>query len=223
MVLRFDTRHTRLGIWAKRLKREMNMRVCRLSIYVVLLWGILGGSAFAATPSFTLTASNVSMSDMGTGTSSFTVTSVNGFTGQVGVVCTGPNTILLNDLVLPACDAPTMLLAVPANGSVKGTMTFRPPWTARPAVARVKLRRPLTEPLGAGALTAALLGFGLRKRLHRWIVVLLLCGAGLAGFSGLAGGLGTGGLAMTPGTYSYAIAGGTAAGESATIKVTVNE
>src|ERR1039458_5227636 len=105
-------------------------RIARSLRLLCVVSGIgLGGAqaVLAAAPAFTLTATNVTMAGHGSGTSQFTLTSVNGFTGTVGVSCSGPDANLLPDLVLPSCDHPGQLLVVPANGSASGTMNFYPP------------------------------------------------------------------------------------------------
>ena len=80
----------------------------------------------AATPGFTIKAGNVSVSGQGSGTSQFTVTSVGGYAGTVYVTCSGPDGNLLSDLLLPVCGSPVEE-ALPANGSVSGSMSFTPP------------------------------------------------------------------------------------------------
>jgi len=188
---------------------------------------LLALPAGAATPDFKLNAGNVSISEKGTATGNFTLTSVNGFTGKVGVTCSGPDPNLLPMLIMPSCDNPVEYFVVPAKGAVSGTMSFYPPWStsvaANPHGVPHQPGRPLGAPLGMGALAAvAFLGLGFRRRGRRWLTVILLAGAGLAGLAGVAGCIGNGGLAMTPGTYSYVITGGSGKGESAAISVTVN-
>jgi len=187
---------------------------------VLACGSLLSLPALGATPTFTLTAGNVSLSGMGTGVSHFTLTSVNGFSGQVGVTCTGPDPNLLPDLVLPSCNHPVQNFVLPAGGSVSGAMTFYPPWTTQAKYSAPDPRRPgapYEAPLGACAV-AALAGLGLRGKARRSLLPLVLAAIALAG---LAGCVGQGGLAMTPGTYAYVIAGGSLKGESATISVTV--
>ncbi|MGA2349378.1 MAG: hypothetical protein ABSF70_03015 [Terracidiphilus sp.] len=185
--------------------------------------------AFAATPGFTLTASNVNMSDMGSGVSNFTLTSVDGFAGQVSVVCTGPNPLLVPDLVLPNCAAIEEFL-VPAGGSASGTMNFNPPSSVQSAAKPHALPRnpgsPIHTPLKFCALVAALLGFSCTKKLNRWFAMVLVCAVSLTGLCGTTGCLGRGGLAMTPGTYSYVISASSptiTTAVSATISVTIHE
>jgi hypothetical protein len=203
----------------------MHRRI-RICLGICLLF-VCAASANAVvpSPSFTLTASNVSMSDQGSGTSTFTLTSVNGFTGQVGVLCTGPSSLLV-DLVLPSCDSPTQQVVVPANGSVSGSMSFVPPFSNQSLGRRGRPgKAPLEAPLVASALAMGLIGLRFRRRLSRWMVLLVIGAAGLAATAGVTGCIGHGGLAMTPGTYSYtlsAAARSSSATGNTTISVTVH-
>jgi len=86
--------------------------------------------ALAATPAFTFTASNVTMSSTassGVGSSSVTLTSVNGYTGTVGVNCNAPAPP--TGTKVPICDfgGPAWQLIDPltANQTVTGTIVFR--------------------------------------------------------------------------------------------------
>ncbi len=113
------------------MERASQVRISDLlrRVQFILVIGIGAAQALAAaTPSFTIAASNVTVPGQGSASGQFTLTSVNGFTGQVGVTCTGPDSNLLPDLVLPSCDHPVQNYTIPANGSVAGTMGFYPPW-----------------------------------------------------------------------------------------------
>jgi hypothetical protein len=202
-------------------------RFFRICLGICLLFVCAEGAhAVIPSPSFTLTASNVSMSDQGSGTSTIKLTSVNGFTGQVGVLCSGPSSFLAPDLVLPSCDSATQQLVVPANGSVTGTMSFVPPFSNQSVGRRGRPgKAPLETPLAAGALGMGLIGLRFRRKLSRWMAMLVLGAAGLAAMAGVTGCIGHGGLAMTPGTYSYtlsAAARSSSATGNTTISVTVH-
>jgi hypothetical protein len=187
-------------------------------------------AAWAATPTVTLTAGNVSISDRGAGTSQFMLTSLNGFTGQVSVVCAGPNPGPL-ELVLPVCSPNSQILTVPANGSISGTLQFNPPWvisgSLRQDLPGPPGRAPLGMPMTAGGLAAAcLLGSRMRRDWRRRLGVMVLAAAGLVGLSSLTGCIGQGGLAMTPGSYTYTIIGENSFGQLETSKditVTIHE
>jgi len=184
-----------------------------LNFFLIFCLGSVGLTARAATPGVKLTATNVSMGDRATGTSQFTLTSVNGFTGQVGVVCVGPVPGPYNE-VLPDCSHPAQVITVPANGSVSGTMQFIPPWTIPTAKLRDLPGRPRRGPLGTpvaagGLFTACLLGLSLRRGWGQRLSVMGLAAAGLVGLGSVSGCIGQGGLAMTPGSYPYVLIGQT--------------
>jgi hypothetical protein len=170
-------------------------------VFLVSLAVCAVGDASAATsPGFTLTASNVSVSDTGSGSSSYTITSVGGFTGKVGASCFEPE--IDGALVIPNCDVPEQFLTIPANGSVSGTMPFTPPSSVS-AKNRAVDRRSPGGPLAAGAMLLA--GLAAARRRLRWsrtLSTLLVCTGLLAGLTATGCG-GHGGLAMAHGTYSY--------------------
>ena len=179
-----------------------------------------GDAAAATSPGFTITASNVSVSDTGSGSSSYTVTSVDGFTGKVGVSCFAPG--INGSLAIPDCDVPEQFLTIPANGSASGTMPFTPPTNVSAKNDGKDNRRP-AGPLAAGAMVLA--GFAAARRRLRWnrtLSALALCAGLLAGLTATGCG-GHGGLAMAPGTYTYQIqaVGPGLKTASAYIKVTV--
>jgi hypothetical protein len=188
---------------------------CFAPFSVRLPIGLLLGCAAAlslpaAASTFTLTASNVSISGQGTATGQFTLTSVDGFSGTVGVSCVAPDPNVFTNLVLPDCRNPVEEIPVPANGSVSGTMNFYPPWAITPVESHAynaprRQSRPL--PLTAGVLAGlGLLGLRMRRLFDRRLA--LLAGAVCLGsLGGLCGCLNSGGLAMTPGTYIYELVG----------------
>lgn len=167
-------------------------------------------------PGFTVTATNVSLSGQGSGTSQFTLTSVQGY-ADTGVIvkCTGPNPNLLPFVVIPECSIPEPIVDIPAGGTVSGTINFFPPWTATQASAR------RIWPLG-GTLAAGigLIGFGRRKRMRGRFVITggLLTLFLLTGITGCTGGSG---LAMTPGIYTFVISGEGKVTASTNINLTV--
>ena len=69
------------------------MRIARSLRLLSIVSGIGLASApalLAAAPSFTITATNLTLSGQGSGASQFTLTSVGGFAGTVGMSCSGP-------------------------------------------------------------------------------------------------------------------------------------
>jgi len=177
---------------------------------------VLPAFCAAPTPGFTVTASNLTLSGQGSGTSQFTLTSVQGYS-DTGVIvrCTGPNPNLLPFVVIPECAIPEPIVKIPAGGSVSGTINFFPPWTARQASSR------RTWPL-AGTLVAGicLIGFRRWKNLRGWFAVVAAILSFFC-FSGLVGCIGHGGLAMTPGAYTFVISGTGKISASTNISVTV--
>ncbi|MDR3753661.1 MAG: hypothetical protein P4K93_08410 [Terracidiphilus sp.] len=199
--------------------------LCLLRIVFVLGIGLGSTRAsYPATPSFTITATSVSLPGQGTGSSQITLTSVNGFAGTVGVSCYEPVVTNATEPVLPSCAEPVKNLVVPANGSVSGAILFYPPWETSHETASLFTRtKPhYSEPLLGGVfIGCGLLGWRLRKTLNR-------CGALVAAavfclsLAGLVGCMGHGGLAMTPGTYAYTISGAsTGMTQTTTASVTV--
>ncbi len=78
----------------------------------------------APAPSFTISASNVTMPSSGTVTIPFKLTSVNGFTGTVAVNCTAPT--VPAGVKAPYCEdgGPIMAYTLTADGTTTGSMTI---------------------------------------------------------------------------------------------------
>ena len=164
--------------------------------------------ALAATPGFTIAATNVTMSNSsssGSGSSSFTLTSVNGYTGTVGIICSAPTPPA--GVNVPICNfgGPAIIAieTLTANQVATGTIVFlnsHPPCNPCP----VSLPRREGHGLAPGvALAGALLfGFGIRRRAARWLTLTLLA---LGTLAGLAGNSACGGnnSVVTPGNYVY--------------------
>jgi len=164
-----------------------------------------GSPALAATPHFTITATNVTMSSNGAngvGTSTTTLTSVNDYSGSVRVVCISPT--LPAGVKAPYCNGaiapPPITLS--ANQVVTGSIGF---YTCSGIGCPVSLplRRGHRLAQGLSLAGALLFGFGLRRRPKRWLTLILLGVGSLAGLAGISAC--GGGSAMTPGTYTYTI------------------
>jgi len=180
--------------------------------------------ADTATPGFKIVAGNADLPGRGEGASQYTITSVNGFTGKVFVICNGPDPNLYPDLIMPSCADPTQELTVPANGSVTGTMIFHPPWIDlsahdaspftgdAPGLARGSLPLLACAVVGVGLL-------GRRKKLRSFLVLTLAVTC-LGLLAGTVGCIGSGGLQMTPGIYTFTLTG-TSSGLIETGKVSV--
>jgi hypothetical protein len=198
--------------------------------FLVLTIAAFAGRGRAATPGFTLTASNPSVPGQGDGSTTIMVKSVGGFSGQVGIGCSGPDANLLTDLVLPVCPTAGPILSVPANGTVTGSIAFYPPWANPSAMnSHGKGNSAGKEPRGTGSSPlalcvlagAGLVGLRLRKIKQAWLAVTLgvLC---LGSLTAITGCIGQGGLAMTPGTYAYTITGNSQTASPATEGVIIN-
>lgn len=191
---------------------------------IVLLAGLIAVQPiFAATPGFTVKGTNISLSGQGSGVSQFTLTSVGGFTGNVVVKCTGPDPNLLPFVVFPDCSIPLPNVTIPAGGSVGGTINFFPPWTATQASQRRPSQTWPNRPWPASGPLFAVIGLiGLcgRKLLRGRLSTLvgMFCLFLLAGVTGC---IGQGGLAMTPGIYTFVISGTGTVSAAANISVTV--
>jgi hypothetical protein len=187
---------------------------------VLVLLGLLltasfvfaGFPALAATPSFTITATNATLSSntsSGAGISTFTLTSVNGYAGSVIVGCQPPTPPA--GVKVPLCGggyaSPSAIPAQPpitlaANQVVTGTV----PFYNIPVPVPVSLPRRGGHELAPGlALASALLlGFGFRRMASRWLMLTLLAAATLAGLAGISA-CGANNSVVTPGTYAYTI------------------
>ena len=157
-------------------------------VLMLALGCVLGcAAAHAATPSFTISATNVTMPSSGDGSLPFTLTSVNGYVGMVGVQCPAVNAPV--GARVPYCGGgPAFAFNLAANEAVNGSLVLTPYGDAVPL-----------------APAALLVGFALRRRRSlRWPVLALLLLATLVGLAGVAG-CGGGKPGMTPGTYAYTV------------------
>ncbi|MGA7155827.1 MAG: hypothetical protein WBY53_03205 [Acidobacteriaceae bacterium] len=159
--------------------------------------------ATAPTPTFTITAPNVTMPSSGAATIAFTLTSVNAFAGQLAVGCTPP-TVAAN-VRLPFIDlgGPVFSFFLTANSTTSGTITLL---AIKPAVLPVRYnlppRRRHSRSLTWSLAGALLLGLGPRKKkafAARLSLVLCLLLA-LTGFTACGGG-----PTLTAGTYTYTL------------------
>ncbi len=191
----------------------------------LLLFLVACGAAFAAieaqavTSSFTITATNVTMPGGGNpGTSNFTLTSVNGYSGKLVVISNYSGGDM--NAKPPNCGIHTApLFVLNANGTVSGTLTCYPYGKVVPVV---KLDRPSSLPTRAPVPGLAFAGWVLlRRRLRRtaarWLGVLLLGAISVAGLTACGGN----GLS---GTYPFTVVATdtvTQATANASITVTV--
>jgi len=196
--------------------------------FLAVFGGLGSGHAQSATPSFTIAASDATMPTSGAGAIPFTLTSVNGFAGTVGVSC-GPANPPTGS-ILPQCNYTGSAIATPpytltASGTVTGSLNlvaYIPPCSS-PCPAKL-----LDRPLHRGAVNLALalagalpLGLGFRRR-ARWPWLALLIVGILVGLAGIACGAGNRNT-LTPGSFVYTVSA-TSTGTSPTLAVntTVN-
>jgi hypothetical protein len=176
---------------------------------------VSGSPSLAATPGFTITGTNVTMSSStssGTGSATFTLTSVNGYTGSVRVGCAPPTPPA--GVKLPYCsDGYPTAGAVPvqppitltANEVVTGTVPFynAPVPCSNPCPVSLPRRGSHGLASGLALAGALLLGLGFRRRIPRWLTLtsLALCALfALTGMSACANN-----NVVTPGTYAFTI------------------
>jgi hypothetical protein len=208
-----------------------NRRKILLVLSVFAFFVTLSGmNALAATPSFTITASNVTMSAAGFNSVTFTLTSVDGYSGTINVICDPTKEPV--GATLPLCGQPSPIadpdvLTLAADGTVQGSFplltTFPPPCSGACPIRLDRPRRRFASGLAlAGALLVGL-SLGFRRRVARWFVLMLLIFGTLAGLSGISACGGTGGGTLTPGVWPYVVeaVGQDAASASVTINVTV--
>jgi hypothetical protein len=213
------------------------MRSYRLAVFLGLVLTVslvfTGFTALAATPSFTITATNVavsSSSSSGVGSSTFTLTSVNGYAGSVRVTCALPTPPA--GVKVPYCTGgfpapgPAAVPAQPpialtANEVVTGTVPF---FNAATPVPFSMLRQPARR-LAQGIALAGLLlfGFSFRRTASRRLTLMLLALGTLAGLAGISA-CGGNNSVVTPGTYAYTTTAtdvNTAVAVNASVNVTV--
>jgi hypothetical protein len=164
----------------------------------------------AATPSFSVAATNVTMSSnaaSGTGSTSITLTSVNGYAGTVGFICSPPTTA--GGVNLPVCNfgGPAYVLfeTLTANQTATGTIAFRnSPPPCNPCPVNMPRRGGHRLPSSLALAGALLVGLGFRRRAPRWLTLALFTVGSLAGLVGI-GACGGNNSVVTPGTYTYTV------------------
>jgi len=181
--------------------------------------------ALAATTDFTITATSVVMSSngsSGTGSTTFTLTSVNGYTGSVQVVCDPPTPPV--GTTIPYCGGGPVSRAYPltANGTAKGSISFTNVPVPEAAASLPSNKSP-GKSIALGLASLLFLGLRFRLKAARWFTLVLLAVVTLVGLSGFVA-CGGSSSAVTPGTYDYVIKAtdiNTSASVSTSIGVTV--
>lgn len=196
-----------------------------LGLLLTLSFVVSGSAASAATPDFTVAATNVTMSSAtssGVGSSTFTLTSANGYAGTFVVDCVPPTPPA--GVKVPICNFVPVVrpYTLTANQVVTGTIGFV---NVSCNYCAVPVARRGGYGLGQGlALVGALLfGFGFRRRAAHWLTLMLLTIGALAGLASIGACSGNSNV-VTPGTYVYTITAtdtNTQVSEAASINVTV--
>jgi hypothetical protein len=211
----------------------------RLAVFLGLVLTVslvfTGFTALAATPSFTITATNVAVSSStssGVGSSTFTLTSVNGYAGSVRVSCAPPTPPV--GIKVPYCTGgfpgPAAVPAQPpitltADEVVTGTVPFynAPVPCSNPCPVSLPHRDSHKLAQGIALAGALVLGFGFRRRAARRLTLMLLAVGTLAGLAGISA-CGANNSVVTPGTYAYTITAtdvNTAVAVNTSVNVTV--
>ncbi len=188
---------------------------------LTFLFALSAGAASAqAAPHFVISATNATMSASGASIR-FTLTSVDGYAGKLGVNCEAANPPA--GARLPYCGGgPVSQITLAANGTATGVVGL----TAGPV--------PLASAGGSNApgrgsdagwamAGVVLLSLGFIRRRARWLSVLLLVAGTLAGLATLNA-CGGGPPTLTPGTYDYTLTAfdtSTNVTAATTVKVTV--
>jgi hypothetical protein len=174
-----------------------------LASFVILLAlasGLSHAQTPAPTPTFTVSAGNVTMSSSGAYIP-VTLTSVNGFAGQLMLSCTPPNPAPgVNEPNCGYFGGPAVPpIQLTANGTATGGVSLSPN-KPLPTHQTSSLARPTHGTTLAFSLAAILLfGVGLRrKKAHLLLSSLLL--TGFVSINGCGGE-----PTLTPGTYTYTI------------------
>jgi hypothetical protein len=201
------------------------MQRCRLLTVLALGFACNLSSfhALAATPGFTLTATGVTESSSGTngtGLSNITLTSVDGYTGIVQVVCDPPTPP--SGVKIPFCNNgpiadPSYTLT--ANQSVTGKMGF---YNDPLPVGVVSLRPHRSPgPVPVLALAGMLLwGIARRRKAAKFFTLILFAAVSLLSVAGMSA-CGGSSSAVTPGTYVYTFTATDAHGTVVTAPVNV--
>jgi hypothetical protein len=178
----------------------------RLLAGSLLTCGVLisASPALAATPAFTITATSVTMSSSaadGVGLNTFTLTSVNGYTGTMEVHCEPPTPP--PGAKIPYCGggAVSGAFTLTANQVATGHMNFDNAPVPQPA-AGMSSRAVLRMVPGVALAGLLLFGFGIRRRSAHWLRLTLVA-VGSLGTLAVISACGGNQNYVTPGAYQY--------------------
>ncbi len=173
----------------------------------LIAFNLLCAGALAATPSFTFTATDVtetSSGSAGAGASNITLTSVDGYTGIVQVVCDPPTPA--SGVKIPYCNNGPIadpIYNLAPNQAVTGKVGFYNAPTPAGVVGLPRRRSPGAAPLLA--LAGMLLwGVARRRRAARFLTLILFAAGSLVSVAGISA-CGGSDNAVTPGTYIYTL------------------
>lgn len=145
----------------------------------------------------------------GSATSTFTLTSVNGYAGTIDIGCEPPTPP--TGVKVPFCDLSVGPARPPytltANLVVTGIIPLvnaSPPCTD---VCPVILPHHRSHRFAPSLALAGMLlvGFGFRRRRARWLALMLVAAGALAGLAGITACGGANTNVVTPGTYAYTV------------------
>jgi hypothetical protein len=159
-----------------------------------------GGLAVAApAPLFTIAATNVTMPSGGNlASSKFTLTSLNGFVGQIRISCAYSGGDM--GARVPSCGIYTNpMFSLGADQSLTGTLTLLPYGKVInfSSESRPGERSSHAPILALAIISVLMLGRRLHNQWSKWLAVFVLAGAGILGISSCGSGL--------SGTFPYTV------------------
>jgi hypothetical protein len=182
----------------------LTMHRHRLFAATLLIAFSAGIAVAQASPSFTISATNITMSTSDASIP-FTLTSIDGYAGSVTVGCKPPN--VSAGVYLPYCGlggaaGSGSTVTLKANATVSGDMSLH----TQPYPAAARLHLPGYAADAAWAFAGVfLLAFGSGRRRIRRLSILLLSVGIMAGLTWLTGCGGNNPNDLTPGTYIYTL------------------
>jgi hypothetical protein len=197
-------------------------RIIALSCLICFLaFGKAYGSPPAPAPSFTISATNITMPLTGGGLIPYSVTSVNGFVGSVSISEDLPS--VPAGVLVPVFEGGPVVppIVLTANSTVKGSVGIYA------AIFNVASKRNIPKPGRAASWAMAgalMLGLGLRRRRGRWsgpgVARLLMVAGVLIGLTSISG-CGSKAKTLTPGTYTYTITATDVSNNTSSVSTTV--